>query len=92
MKKTTFLAIAAFVVVAFTSCKKDRTCTCTSSSTSTQAGFVASPADTQTQTLTKSKKKNAELYCQSSTRVTSYPANGSTPAYTTTSTSTCTLK
>ncbi len=79
MKKSVFI-LAAIVAVAFSSCKKDRTCECTTSTSG------SSSSTTSTKTLLKVTSGQAKAQCVSSKWDDTFM--GAT--YTTTRT--CTLK
>jgi hypothetical protein len=85
MKKITLLAVVA-LAVAFTSCKKDRTCKCTQTPESSTTNGTADPnyassGTTTTETkMTKVKKGAASANCISGERTTtsSYTYGGTT--------------
>lgn len=85
MKKITLLAVVA-LAVAFTSCKKDRTCKCTQTPVSETVNGTANPnyassGSTVVETkMTKVKKSAANANCVSGERTTTatYTYGGST--------------
>jgi hypothetical protein len=85
MKKITLLAVVA-LAVAFTSCKKDRTCKCTQTPVSDTVNGTADPnyassGTTTTETkMTKVKKSAASANCTSGDRTItgSYTFGGTT--------------
>ena len=76
MKKT-LIFLGVIAAMAFTSCKKDRTCEC--KETSTQPGYTPS---TETFTMTDVNKKSAKVECLSYSFESDY--TGTKYTYTTT--------
>lgn len=86
MKKV-ILFVAVVSAFSFASCKKDRVCTCTDVTTSNGQTQTGDPYNT---TWTKATKSQAMAHCLNETRTGSTTIFGQT--YTTTTTTTCTLK